>query len=231
MEWREMLVSPVPPAALASDAQKDLATAEFQLILSSGITKHSRNLPEISPRYHKLKQTPNAIIEVCPDAVMYASDIAVRIGGSHYFPKAKPTGAALIMDYGSSETVPSNSLRGVRDHRLVNPFSSPGQVDLSADVDFSAIAECAIHASDGVEVHGPVSQANFLELMGIRERAQMLAKAAAPGSSAVENITKAWKRLVDCAPNGMGKLYKMLAILPENDGRRRPAGFGGDVDS
>jgi NADH dehydrogenase [ubiquinone] 1 alpha subcomplex assembly factor 7 len=27
----------------------------------------------------------------------------------------------------------------------------------------------------------------------------------------------------------MGKVYKALAILPENEGRRKPVGFGGDV--
>ena len=45
----------------------------------------------------------------------------------------------------------------------------------------------------------------------------------------VDKIDGAWKRLVDKGPDGMGKLYKALAILPENDGRRRPVGFGGDV--
>jgi hypothetical protein len=48
---------------------------------------------------------------------------------------------------------------------------------------------------------------------------------------AAEDGRRAWKRLVDRGPNGMGKLYKALAILPENEGRRRPVGFGGDVDA
>jgi NADH dehydrogenase [ubiquinone] 1 alpha subcomplex assembly factor 7 len=44
-----------------------------------------------------------------------------------------------------------------------------------------------------------------------------------------KEIDSAWKRLVDRGPGGMGKVYKVLAILPENDGQRRPVGFGGDV--
>lgn len=228
MEWREMMVSPTPPAAIdsASDSGAE-PPAEFQLILSPGTTRHSRYLPESSPRYRKLKQTPDSVVEICPDASLHAADFATRIGGSPKHPKPHPNGAALVLDYGTSDTVPINSLRGIRHHRLVSPFSSPGLVDLSADVDFTAIAETATRASDGVEVHGPVPQADFLELMGIRERAKMLTDSAEEG--AAEMIDAAWKRLVDRGPNGMGRVYKALAILPENDGQRRPVGFGGDV--
>ncbi|XP_044718058.1 putative s-adenosyl-L-methionine-dependent methyltransferase domain-containing protein [Hirsutella rhossiliensis] len=228
LEWREMMVSPTSPAAIDSASKSGAEPlAEFQLILSSGTTRHSRYLPESSPRYRKLKQTPDAVIEICPDASLHAADFATRIGGSPKHPKPDAKGAALVLDYGTADTVPVNSLRGIRHHRLVSPFSSPGLVDLSADVDFTAIAESATRASRGVEVHGPVPQADFLELMGIRERTKMLTQGAETG--AAENIDKAWRRLVDRGPNGMGKVYKALAILPENDGRRRPVGFGGDV--
>ncbi|KAG6016751.1 hypothetical protein E4U43_003185 [Claviceps pusilla] len=241
-EWREMMISPTSPAAMASAQAKSKAAGEgqtppspdeFQLILSSKPTRHSRHLPESSPRYQHLKQTPGSIVEICPDASLYAADFASRIGGSSRIPKPHPSGAALILDYGTSDTIPINSLRGIRHHKLVSPFSAPGLVDLSADVDFTALAEAATLASPGVEVHGPVPQADFLEQMGIRERAEMLiktARAASPSASAAAtSIDKSWKRLVDRGPSGMGKVYKALAIVPENDGRRRPVGFGGDV--
>lgn len=231
-----MMVSPTRPGTTHAElgtpkSGQDEPVPEFQLILSSGTTRHSRYVPESSPRYRALKQTPDAMVEICPDASLYATDFATRIGGSAKHPKSSPSGAALILDYGTSDTVPINSLRGIRKHQLVNPFSAPGQVDLSADVDFTAIAETATLASDGVEVHGPVPQGDFLELMGIRERAEMLTKAPGADKNTSENIEKSWKRLVDRGPSGMGKIYKALAILPENDGRRRPVGFGGDVSS
>ena len=202
---------------------------EFQLILSSTTTRHSRYVPESSSRYRKLKQTPDAMIEVCPDASIYATEFASRIGGSAKHPKSKASGAALILDYGTSDTVPINSLRGIRHHKMISPFAMPGLVDLSADVDFAAIAETALSASEGVEVHGPITQGDFLELMGIKQRADMLTKAPGVSKEQVETINGAWKRLVDKGPSGMGKVYKALAILPENDGRRQPVGFGGDV--
>ena len=165
-------------------------------------------------------------MEICPDASLYATDFATRIGGSPQHPKHKPSGAALILDYGPGDgTVPVNSLRGISRHRRVSPFAEPGLTDLSADVDFAAVAEAALRASEGVEVHGPVEQAAFLEGMGIRERAEMLVKAEAKP----DDVERAWKRLVGRGPDGMGKTYKALAILPENDGKRRPVGFGGDV--
>lgn len=234
MEWREMLVSPTRPGATHAElgtpkSGLDEPVPEFQLILSSGTTRHSRFVPESSPRYRKLKQTPDSMVEICPDASTFATDFATRIGGSAQHPKSKPSGAALILDYGTSDTIPINSLRGIRHHKLVNPFSAPGLVDLSADVDFTAIAEVATLASEGVEVHGPIPQGDFLELMGIRQRAEMLTKAPGAEKSMIDNVERAWKRLVDKGPGGMGKVYKALAILPENDGKRRPVGFGGDV--
>jgi SAM-dependent MidA family methyltransferase len=217
-----MMVAPVP--ATPTDPSP---SPEFQLTLSPGTTRHSRFLPQTSPRYHSLSSTPSAILEICPDASIYATDFAARIGGSSTAPKPQPSGAALILDYGTATQVPANSLRGIRGHELVSPFAHPGLVDLSADVDFTAIADIALGASEGVEVHGPVEQADFLETMGIKERAEQLVKGAS--GEMKERTEMAWKRLVDRGEGGMGRKYKALAIVPENGGRRRPVGFGGDI--
>ncbi|OTB08404.1 hypothetical protein M426DRAFT_317025 [Hypoxylon sp. CI-4A] len=250
-QWREMVVSPTPKGTTHADlktpkSQQHDPVPEFQLTLSPSTTRHAQYLPESSPRYRALKSTPGALIEVCPDASLYASDFASRIGGStphqaHRSAKPRPSGAALILDYGPADTIPANSLRGIRRHRRVSPFAAPGRTDLSADVDFGAVAEAATRASRGVECHGPVDQAFFLESMGVRQRAEMLAKKLLGAGSNNNNnnnkseeerkkeIERSWKRLVDRSPDGMGKIYKVLAILPENGGRRRPVGFGGDV--
>lgn len=234
IQWRELVVSPTPPEATHASlntpkSEQSDPVPEFQLTLANYATHHARYLPETSSRYRALKSFPDAIIEVCPDATMFAADIAARIGGSAEHPKARPSGAALLLDYGTSDTVPINSLRGIRRHRRVNPFIEPGLVDLSADVDFTALAESATKASEGIEVHGPVEQAAFLGLMGIRERAEMLTKKPGLPKDRADEIHRSWQRLVDRGPGGMGKVYKVMAILPENDGKRRPVGFGGDV--
>ncbi|KAK3898191.1 putative S-adenosyl-L-methionine-dependent methyltransferase-domain-containing protein [Staphylotrichum tortipilum] len=240
LQWREMLVSPTPPgsthASLHTPASqsRDTPPPDFQLTLAKAPTRHSLYLPESSPRYRALKTTtgPGALLEVCPDSALYAADFAARIGGSPQHPKPRPSGAALVVDYGPGDgTIPTNSLRGIHRHRRVSPFALPGLADLSADVDFAALAESATRASEGVEVHGPVQQGDFLQVMGIRERVGALQRSlAAGGAGKAEEVRKACQRLVDCGPSGMGKVYKAMSILPENSGRRRPVGFGGDVE-
>lgn len=227
-------------------------------------------LPETSSRYKALKATDGATIELSPESQSYVGDFAVRIGGSNApdpasklitsssrtvspMPKeerrekSEPSGAALIIDYGPPATIPANSLRGIKSHNRVSPFHAPGSTDISADVDFMALAETSINASPGVEVHGPVSQAVFLTAMGIEERAAQLAKRAVDKERAgstgkekgeltelVKRIESGWKRLIDRSPQGMGRLYQVMAVVPykpprEGEARRRPVGFGGDV--
>ena len=185
-------------------------------------------LPEQSPRYRSLKAVPNSIIEVSPESQSYAAAFASRINKS---------GAALIIDYGTPSSVPINSMRGIRQHQRVSPFVGAGTVDLSADVDFLALAEAALNASPSVEVHGPVSQGTWLRAMGIEARAAQLVKRAMETqrgkkelTETVSRVESGWRRLVDKSPQGMGALYQVMAIVPHKEGPvRRPVGFGGDV--
>lgn len=235
-QWRELVVSPSPPDSThtmlgTSKSQRSSnPPPEFQLTLSKSSTPHSLYLPEISPRYQALKSTTGSLIEVSPESHAYAQEFARRIGGSKTEPKT-PSGAALILDYGPFDTVPINSLRGIREHGRVSPLSAPGLVDLSADVDFVALAEAALGASPGVEVHGPVEQGMFLLSLGIKERAEVLMKGLEKDEEKWKRVDSSWKRLVDTGGSGMGKVYKAMAIVPLGDGSKRPVGFGGDVQA
>lgn len=234
------MVSPAPlgstHSSLGTPKSQQAANPppEFQLTLSGASTPHSLYLPEISPRYRDLQSTPGSLVEISPDSLAYAEEFARRIGGNVNAPKPTPSGAAIILDYGPSDTIPTNSLRGIRNHQHVSPLSAPGLVDLSADVDFLALAEAALKASPGIEVHGPVDQSAFLQGMGIRERAEMLIKGLAksePDQEKQKRVASAWERLIDRGGSGMGKVYKAMAIVPETGGKRRPVGFGGDVQA
>lgn len=226
-QWRELLVS-LNPKAVVDDIKDE---PEFKLTLAKASNPSSLVIPEISERYKALKSLPGSTIEVSPESRIYAAEFARRIGGSSQTKaplKKKPSGAALIMDYGTADTIPINSLRGIKQHQKVPPLSSPGQVDVSADVDFTALAEAAIDASEGVEVHGPVEQGDFLLSMGIEERAKQLLKNI-KDEERRKNLESGWKRLVEKGGGGMGKIYKVLTIIPENEGKRRPVGFGGGI--
>jgi len=239
-QWREMVISPSPPdsthTTLSTPKSQQLSNAppEFQLTISKSSTPHALYLPEISPRYKALKPIPDSLIEISPESHFYAQEFARRIGGSSTSPKQNPSGAAIILDYGPADSIPTNSLRGIKAHQRVSPLSEPGLVDLSADVDFLALAEAALGASEGVEVYGPVEQGSFLRAMGIEERAGALVgsvkRKGKDGEEVARRIEGAWKRLVDRGGSGMGKVYKAMAIVPESGGKRRPVGFGGEVN-
>lgn len=231
--WQELVVTPKSPYETTPSPSSPSASEpqpDFELSVSKTRTPHSILLPQLSPRYAPLLATPGSTIEISPESLDIASNIATRIGGTPE-PQAQPSGAALILDYGPSATIPANSLRGIRSHQRVSPFALPGHVDVSADVDFRGLAEAAIGASSGVEVHGPVEQGVWLRAMGIEARAEVLS-GAAKGDEEKRRIEGAWRRLVDMGPNGMGKMYKAMAIVPwrgEGKSVRRPVGFGGDV--
>ncbi|KAL8668593.1 MAG: hypothetical protein Q9168_006782 [Polycauliona sp. 1 TL-2023] len=192
-QWRELLVSPTVPSSIITTSASSLPSAkpkqtkaDFQLSLAKASNPSSLLLPAQSQRYKDLLPTTDAVIEISPESHSYVAEFARRIGGSKnpgtttssaVSPaprKPEPSGAALILDYGPAETIPSSTLRGIRSHQLVSPFADAGEVDLSADVDFIALVEAALGASEKVEVHGPVEQGVFLEQMGIKERSEML---------------------------------------------------------
>ena len=197
---------------------------DFELTLAKGPTPASVVAPESSQRYRALKPRVDAVVEVSPEAQSTVSLLAQRIGSRG----SDPSGAALIIDYGPSATVPTSTLRGIREHALVSPFSLPGKTDLSVDVDFMALVESALNGSERVEVHGPVEQEAWLGAMGGRERVNALVRRAKEEGDEKKagRVTKGVDRLMERGGGGMGKLYKFLAIVPENGGRRRPAGFG-----
>ena len=114
-------------------------------------------------------------------------------------------GALLAIDYGYEGPRAGETLQGVRRHAYADPLSAPGLVDLSAHVDFGALAEIGRKA--GVAVAPIIPQRTFLTRLGIRERAAALA-AANPGEA--DAVAGALDRLV--APDKMGTLFKAFCM-------------------
>ncbi|HEY4746544.1 MAG TPA: SAM-dependent methyltransferase, partial [Steroidobacteraceae bacterium] len=121
---------------------------------------------------------------------------------------ARSGGAALILDYGHAKSAIGDTLQAVSGHGFADPLMAPGQVDLTAHVDFQALAEAAEGA--GARVHGPITQAELLRRLGIEERAAAL-KAGAPQEYATA-IEAALVRLTDENRTGMGRLFKAIAL-------------------
>jgi SAM-dependent MidA family methyltransferase len=153
-----------------------------------------------------------SIIEVCPAGQRVMSDLAGRI--------ARDGGAALIVDYGYTETSLGDSLQAVAKHAYVDPLAAPGEADLTAHVDFAALARAARAA--GAKVMGPVTQGFFLRQLGIERRAQSLVARATPEQQ--QAVVDALDRLVGAQDprRQMGELFKVMAVthpdLPDMPG-------------
>jgi SAM-dependent MidA family methyltransferase len=138
-----------------------------------------------------------------------ADHIALELGRR----VARSNGAALVIDYGHTESATGDTLQAVGAHAYADPLVAPGTVDLTAHVDFEALAQAA--ESMGAQVHGPVDQAALLSNLGIEARAATLRKSA-PDKAA--EVDAAQARLTSMERTGMGRLFKAIGIADPNLG-------------
>lgn len=139
------------------------------------------------------------IVETCGPAAPIVELIATGI--------ATRGGAALIVDYGDWRSR-GDTFQAMRGHAPVDPFAAPGTADLTAHVDFEALAQAAARAG---AVTGPmVPQGVFLERLGITARARHLARGLS--GAALDAHAAAHRRLTH--PEEMGSLFKCIAITP-----------------
>ena len=125
-------------------------------------------------------------------------------------------GVALFIDYGHEKSAPGDTLQAVRGHEFVRVLENPGEQDLTAHVDFEALARSAVES--GAKVSSVISQGRWLRRIGIETRARTLS-GANPHRS--EEIEKAFHRLTD--EGEMGSLFKVIAL--HSPSWPLPAGF------
>ncbi len=150
----------------------------------------------------------DTIREASPARADYAAALAARI--------AEDSGAALLIDYGYEGPAEGDSLQALAAHAATDPLASPGEHDLTAHVDFTALAEAARPA---VHVSPLALQGPFLITLGIEARAERLSRGIDP--EARHAIASAMRRLT--LPQTMGSLFKVLAFTHKN--WPEPAGF------
>jgi NADH dehydrogenase [ubiquinone] 1 alpha subcomplex assembly factor 7 len=129
-----------------------------------------------------------------------ADEIARRV--------AKHGGAALVIDYGHVESALGDTFQAVGRHGFADPLTAPGDVDLTAHVDFAALARIARAA--GARVYGPLPQGAFLRRLGIEARASVLRAKATAAQAA--DIDAALARLIGSGDEAMGELFKVVAF-------------------
>ncbi len=183
--WAERMVGVAP----------DGETLRFAL--APGLTPYASVLPDAPT---------GALAEICEAGRSLATAIGARL--------ERDGGSALIIDYGHDSGAHGASLQAVRSHRGAGILDRPGETDLSAHVDFAALA-----TATGMPTFGPVGQGDFLRRLDIARRAETLKVRASEAERAA--LDAALARLID--PGQMGTLFRVLAV---GDNRSAaPAGF------
>ncbi len=123
-------------------------------------------------------------------------------------------GALLFIDYGYARSeyyLPERSdgtLRAFRQHHLIDDvFAWPGLQDITASVDFTALAEAGVGA--GFEFSGYCSQASFLLGNGLQQHLQA-AEAQAADDIARHNLRQQAKLLT--LPSEMGERFQAMGF-------------------
>lgn len=151
---------------------------------------------------------PGAIFEISETAETMADEIARSL--------TEHGGRALIIDYGHLHSGAGDTLQAVRRHAYWPVLSSPGRADITAHVNFERIAHAAFAA--GAAAHGPISQGEFLQRLGLSMRLERLSFGKTPEEAA--DLFAGAHRI--SSPAQMGELFKVLCIsapgLPEPEG-------------
>lgn len=210
--WHDDIATlpPGPTILLANEFLDALPIRQFIRRGDAWLERHVQEgafveLPAEAPPPLPAEAPDGAVKEVSEPALAWTSALAARL--------AQQGGAALLIDYGPAAYGFGDTLQAMRRHeRGIDPLAEPGTADLTAHVDFAALAEAARAA--GAAVHGPLPQGLFLQRLGLMTRAAMLARSR---PRLAGEILSGAERLV--AAEGMGRLFKALALC---EGRLGP---------
>lgn len=145
---------------------------------------------------HLLSLVDGAIVETCRPAVGLVSRLARR----------RDPLVLLAIDYAHGGDGIGDTFQALRHHKPVDPFADTGEADLTAHVDFRALAGAA--EAEGLAALR-LSQRAFLTGLGAIERTERLARL---NPESAETLVAATKRLIDPAPTGMGTLFQAFAM-------------------
>ena len=150
------------------------------------------------------------------DGVFEESSVAVAIAQDFGTRIAKQGGAALVIDYGHLKSAAGDTLQALRAHEFVSVLDTPGEADITAHVDFEALAKGFM--AGGAELLPMLTQGGFLRAMGLDMRTEKLA-AKLEGQARLDFMA-ASRRLADAAE--MGNLFKVMAVAQKGHGTIYP---------
>jgi len=168
-----------------------MVTCRDAFAFTDGPAVSERRMAELGAPEAKLGE----VFEVNPVARRLVQSLAHRF-------ETQP-GVLLVLDYGYDQSAVGDTLQAVRRHQPVPALQQPGEADLTAHVDFAALAR----AGGSAKVSPIAGQGSFLRKLGIELRAERL---AASHPDKAEDLLAGCHRLIN--PGGMGTLFKVLAV-------------------
>ena len=121
-------------------------------------------------------------------------------------------GCILMIDYGYYKPNNQNTLQSVMKHKKNDLLNNLGKADVTAHVNFSLLNE--FFTRNGLKTKKTITQKNFLETMGILERANVLSKRMK--FTQQSDLYLRIQRLL--SPKYMGELFKViLAYRSDNN--------------
>ena len=156
------------------------------------------NIKKIEKKINfKISQNQN-FIEYPKLGLNYLKDISQII--------KKNTGGLLLIDYGYTDKKMKDTLQSVSNHKFANILDNIGEVDITHNVNFNLLKRF-IKQMDGLK-NNLSTQKDFLLRMGIKKRAEIIAKNQ--NFSKKAEIYYRLKRLID--EKQMGVLFKIMFI-------------------
>ncbi|MFM8657427.1 MAG: class I SAM-dependent methyltransferase [Chthoniobacterales bacterium] len=156
---------------------------------------------------HVAESIPRFVSEVCPSLEPWIDTIAGKLR----------RGWMLLVDYGHPAAVKyhasraEGTLAAYRNHRRVDdPLADPGEQDLTAHVDFTAVARAAEAA--GLHLAGFTDQHHALTPLAARTFPPMAEEQLSPDAA---REMRALRQLLH--PESMGTSFKFLALAKDAD--------------
>jgi NADH dehydrogenase [ubiquinone] 1 alpha subcomplex assembly factor 7 len=146
-----------------------------------------------------LPDKPDTLFETSPLSHMIMQTLADRI--------RQQSGLGIIIDYGYVHGSGGDTLQALKQHQFHDILSTPGEADLTAHVDFKALAKTA--RNHGAIPHPITTQKYFIETLGGEMRLQQLLQNTQTQEQKTQ-LLSGYDRLT--SPDHMGDLFKVLAI-------------------
>jgi len=124
---------------------------------------------------------------------------------------SKLGGCILMIDYGYLKPNNQNTLQSVMKHKRNSLLDNLGKADITAHVNFALLSE--FFKKDGLKVKNVITQKQFLERMGILERAQIMSNKMKFREQS--DFYLRLKRLL--GSNYMGDLFKVIMAYKFNN--------------